>query len=79
LNTKSDCVFHYSTPRALTVREFARLHSFNDTYHFLAGDRHSRYQQVGNAVPPLFAMAIGLAVARLLAKARVPQRAAAVG
>jgi DNA (cytosine-5)-methyltransferase 1 len=79
LNTKADCVFHYSTPRALTVREFARLHSFDDTYHFLSGDRHSRYQQVGNAVPPLFAKAIGLAVAGLLAKARVTHRAAAVG
>jgi len=70
LNTKADCVFHYGVPRALTVREFARLHSFDDTYHFLAGDRHSRYRQVGNAVPPLFARAIGKTVAAILAKAR---------
>lgn len=70
LNTKADCVFHYGVPRALTVREFARLHSFDDAYHFLAGDRHSRYRQVGNAVPPLFARAIGKAVASILAKAR---------
>lgn len=66
LNTKSDCVFHYGKSRALTVREFARLHSFDDTYHFMAGDRHSRYRQVGNAVPPLLARAIAKAVANML-------------
>jgi DNA (cytosine-5)-methyltransferase 1 len=66
LNTKADCVYHYATPRALTVREFARLHSFDDTYHFVAGDLHSRYQQVGNAVPPLLGRAIARAVRAIL-------------
>src|SRR4051794_22798979 len=35
LNTKAECVYHCATPRALTVREFARLHSFDDTYLFM--------------------------------------------
>jgi len=67
LNTKADCVYHYGVPRALSVREFARLHSFDDTYLFLHGDRHSRYRQVGNAVPPLLAKAVAQAIEPVLA------------
>jgi DNA (cytosine-5)-methyltransferase 1 len=66
LNTKTDCVYHYGPPRALSVREFARLHSFPDSYKFMHGDRHSRYRQVGNAVPPLLAKAIAQAVSSII-------------
>lgn len=74
LNTKTDCVYHYEDLRALSVREFARLHSFPDAYAFLHGDRHSRYAQVGNAVPPLLAKAIAEQLAELLQPAKKPTR-----
>jgi DNA (cytosine-5)-methyltransferase 1 len=74
LNTKTDCVYHYGPQRALSVREFARLHSFPDAYRFMHGDRHSRYRQVGNAVPPLLAKAIAQVVMQLLAPTERPKR-----
>ena len=62
--------------RALTVRECARLQSFPDSY-FIAGpflvphiDRsvQDKYEQIGDAVPPLLAYAWGCTINEIFEK-----------
>lgn len=66
--TMPDDFIHYSACRAMTVREMARLQSFDDSFVFqgkrtTGGEMRKRdipqYTLVGNAVPPLMAKAIG--------------------
>ncbi|WP_315749601.1 MULTISPECIES: DNA cytosine methyltransferase [unclassified Bradyrhizobium] len=44
--------------RTVSVREAARLQSFPDAFRF-AGAMNAAFRQIGNAVPPLLALAVG--------------------
>ncbi len=69
--SSSRCI-HPRVDRGLTTREGARLQSFPDSYR-LIGSRASKNLQIGNAVPPLLAKALGLAIRRSLGRDRKSQ------
>ncbi len=69
--TIPDDYIHYNSPRSLTVREMARLQSFDDSFVFQGkrstggNNRKSevpQYTLVGNAVPPLLARAVAIEI-----------------
>lgn len=75
ITTLPDDYIHYSEPRILTVREYARIQSFPDWFEFkgkytTGGKRRTqevpRYSQIGNAIPPLFGEQSGIALKKLL-------------
>lgn len=75
LTSNPDDHIHYSEPRTLSVREYARIQSFPDWFEFkgkytTGGECRKidvpRYTQVGNAIPPLFAEQVGLTLIQIL-------------
>lgn len=78
LTVTSHCLdenVHPFEDRALTVRECARLQSFPDSYDFCGGpfmvghdnrQVQDKYEQIGDAVPPLLAYAWGNIISSIL-------------
>lgn len=75
ITTLPDDYIHYCEPRIFTVREYARIQSFNDWYEFkgkytTGGKRRTqevpRYSQIGNAIPPLFGEQAGIVLNKIL-------------
>ncbi|MFA4718187.1 DNA cytosine methyltransferase, partial [Helicobacter pylori] len=58
---------HPKLHRSITPREAARIQSFSDNYIFY-GNKTSVCKQIGNAVPPLLALALGKAILKSLRK-----------
>lgn len=56
---------HPETPRCITVREAARLHSYPDWFRLHATKWHG-FRQIGNSVPPLLGRAVAAQVIKAL-------------
>lgn len=55
--------------RPLSIREYARIQTFDDTYEFV-GSISSKYKQIGNAVPVKLAYYLGIAIKECLDKCK---------
>lgn len=65
LNVRKSMWIHPKIDRALSIREAARLQTFQDSYIF-EGTKDWQYQQIGNAVPPILARAIAEKVLEIM-------------
>ncbi|MFH1883242.1 MAG: DNA cytosine methyltransferase [Planctomycetota bacterium] len=62
-------VWHPIESRVYSVREVARFQTFDDDFVFHGRSIKSKYQQIGNAVPPLFAQQLASRLSYCLEKA----------
>ena len=62
-NARKTVILHPNQDRILSVRECARIQSFQDNFVF-CGSLNQQYQQVADAVPPLLAKHVGLTIVR---------------
>lgn len=67
INTGHRSHFHYKWNRIPTVRESARLQSFDDKFIFY-GNKTQQYRQVGNAVPPMLGRVVASEILKWLKK-----------
>ncbi len=58
---------HPDETRPFTIREYARIQSFDDNWQF-CGSMAEQYKQIGNAVPVNLAKAVGLSIINTLNK-----------
>ncbi|GAX75038.1 hypothetical protein CEUSTIGMA_g2482.t1 [Chlamydomonas eustigma] len=70
-------VFHPEQNRIVSVRECARSQGFPDHFQF-AGNVHNKHRQVGNAVPPPLAAALGRRLRKVLEEKRSTDVAASL-
>jgi DNA (cytosine-5)-methyltransferase 1 len=63
--TSRTMYFHPVEPRYLTCREAASCQSFPNDFVF-KGSQTSVFRQIGNAVPPMMARAIGMEVSKMI-------------
>lgn len=59
-------VLHPTEKRVYSVRESARIQSFPDWFEFLGKRVKSKYQQIGNAVPPRLAYEVAVRLRKTL-------------
>lgn len=62
----SGCFGHPEEDRGITMREAARLQSFDDDFDFLSGSEPHVAKMVGSAVPPLLASVLAEQIAKAL-------------
>jgi DNA (cytosine-5)-methyltransferase 1 len=69
---------HPHSPRCITVREAARLHSYPDWFRFHVTKWHG-FRQIGNSVPPLLARAVASKIREAFSTPKKSDRPVAQG